>query len=131
MDFYKVEGNKLLFYAPLSQCSNCHKKMVKWYIDVPRKVLDTAKQKGIEKETYQEFGICQSCASKGGFLKQCDCCGEKREFPREFKYQLTHYAKYPESETEYKYICEDCISNKAQSIIEMLAAADEISEVEQ
>lgn len=129
MDFYKVEDGKLLFYAPLAECSCCHKPMVNWYKDVPREVLHQAKLNHIEKETYRESGVCESCAAKGGFLKACDCCEIKKEFPKSFKYQAEFYPEYPDSETEYQYICLDCIDNQPKSVIEILASADEVSEV--
>lgn len=131
MEFYKVEDGKLLFYAPLSECKNCHDPMVNWYKDVPQDVLHKARQNGIQRESYRESGVCQKCMEQGGFLRDCGTCGKKHEFPKGFTYQTTHYAKYPEDETEYLYICNDCVSGNQAAVIEELACAGDISKVSQ
>lgn len=132
MKFLKIEDDKLIFYTPLSKCRNCHKKMVYWHwsFDIPKAIRGTVKSSEIVIEAYGESGVCTTCVSAGGFMKSCDCCDNGREFPKEFKYQITHYANYPEEDTEFEYICKECIKNNQTSVIEMLAKSDDTIDLE-
>lgn len=105
--------------------------MSKWHSPLSAATSDSLFRVGIKivKESYNDSGICIDCIKNGGFPRICDCCNEDREFPKEFKYQLTEYAKYPGDETEFTYICSDCEINNTKKVLRLIVEADDVSEI--
>lgn len=129
--FVKYENNQLLFGEEISDvCSACGKPMLKSYKNIPHEVMYQAKEHGIVKECWRESGVCTNCFTSGGFQRRCDCCGHKKSFPNQFQYELvTRYAKYPDDDTDYEYVCSDCVSNNQDMVIKMLANSEDISDI--
>jgi hypothetical protein len=75
-------------------------------------------------ESFNDSGICENCVKNGDFPRECEICMENRSFPKEFKYIVTIYPKYPDDETKYKYICQNCCENNAKEVMEVLAESD-------
>lgn len=105
--------------------------MTPWYNTLHNITLTALKKQNVDvvKESYRDSGICISCIKKGGFPRICQCCNEYKEFPKEFKYQLTKYAKYPEDETELEYICSNCVDTNPKRVLKLASDYDEFSEI--
>ena len=128
MNFLRIENNRILYYDDLSECKNCHKQMIKWFMTIPEHAIPDVHRHGVVKESYSDSTICSDCVNLGGFLKKCDCCEVEREFPIEFKYLVKYYHKNPD-EIKYEYICLTCLMDNQNNVIEMLAGSDKISEI--
>lgn len=130
MNFIKVDGKELILSILLKECINCHKPMLGWSDSVPEYLIRKLKSSGISKEVYGDFGICKTCVDERDFPRSCECCGMTRMFPSEFEYQITDYAKYPDDETEFFYICKNCVEKRPKAVMDMLAEADDSSRIE-
>jgi hypothetical protein len=130
VDFIKVDGNNLILSIELSECSNCHKPMLKWHETIPEYLMIKLKSANVSKEVYGDFGICKTCVKERDFPRECICCSKNKMFPSEFEYQLTEYAKYPEDETDFTYICKSCTKNNPKEVMDLLVEADDASKVE-
>jgi len=131
MELVKIEENKVTFSIAFGRCKTCSELMTKWHSPLSEYTVSDLSKVGVKivKESYSDSGICIDCIKNGGFPRGCECCHKYKEFPKEFKYQLTKYAKYPEDETEFQYICTDCVRNNAQTVLFLAANYDEFSEI--
>jgi len=121
-----VVDGKLTFSIPLSECKACKKPMLNWWRSVDTDDIHAAHNIGVMRESYRESGVCLDCMNKGGFLRNCDCCGEAREFPKQFEFEIYHQPEYAECDPEWEYVCTDCTNKKQDHVIDILASADEI-----
>jgi len=125
-----IENDMMQFSIKLSQCKNCNNLMVPFWEDVPFFSWRELEQKaGIKKESYSVSGLCDSCLDKGGYIKSCDLCGNLHVFPNEFSFKLVRYAKYPDDDTRYDYICSDCSDFRPKNVIEEMVHVDEIEDI--
>jgi len=123
-----VDGYELVIREPLERCRSCRKLMLRWYRNIPltdRRAIESA----VARESYRDSGICTNCIKSGGFPRKCVICAKNKEFPKEFAYALTRYAKYPEAETEYDYVCNECVQVRCVQLVVLMAEADEVDKV--
>ena len=58
---------------------------------------------------------------------KCDLCSHYKKYPSEFEYKATEYVR--DCDPFYAMICADCVANKPQEVIRLLADADDIETV--
>jgi hypothetical protein len=47
-----------------------------------------------------------------------------KNYPNDFAYKMIKYIR--DCDSDYEYICNDCVANNPQEVIKMLARADDI-----
>lgn len=132
MDLIKANDDYITINIPLKRCRNCFKPMLGWSEQVPAHIEARVKReiKNLVKEHFDDFGTCSECIKRGGFRRECECCGGEKEFPKGFRYSFTRYAKYPEDETSFYYVCNDCVIDRPQKVMDMFIDYDDASEIE-
>jgi len=123
-----VVGDELVVTERLKMCRSCKKPMMPWHKNIPW-ITYREIEKLVGRESYYDSGICGTCIKDGGFPRECAICGTEKEFPREFAYELTQYAKYPDADTQYDYICSACSLYRCHELVILMADADNIDKV--
>jgi len=103
--------------------------MLPIYNDFPSNLRGELEKHNIRQESYSDSGLCNVCIKIGGYNRTCDLCNKEYIFPSEFRVKLTYYPKYPEGETEYSYVCNDCVTNKPQETMDLMLHASDIDDL--
>lgn len=120
--------NNLIVSIKMAICRNCKEHMLPRHAGLSNNWNFALRRSNIRIETYQATDICNICLESESITVQCDVCDEEPSFPGEFAYKLMYFSKY-DNDTEYKYICKNCIKLRSQEVIEYMAEADEIDEI--
>lgn len=129
VSFGTIENDIMQFFIKLSRCKNCGGLMVPFWGYIPFFTWKDLEKQGIQKESYSVSGLCDACLGKGGYIKSCDLCGNPHVFPNEFSFKLVRYAKYPDDDTRYVYICTNCSDFRPKNVIEEMIHVDEIEDI--
>ena len=124
----KLKGNKLIIEEKLKTCRSCAGFMMPWYKEIPW-VHSMEIKKIVPLESYHDSGVCEACILKGGFPRECCICNVEKEFPKDFSYILTWYARHCDEGTEYGYISSEWVRDSCQELITLMTDASEIEKL--
>ena len=123
MKLSHVDRHYVFFVETMTRCKKCREYMID-KIGLIRQLNIGELRNGGVKTCSNEFGVCDDCLASGGYPMTCDACKQTRTYPFEFAYK-TVVSGY-EGDFDIKHICNDCVVNKPQEVIKMLARADDI-----
>ena len=128
MIFSHVDGYTAYFKVKMIRCRNCGEHMVDNHFgSLPGTTFSGLRSEKV-KVCSNDFGVCDACLDAGNYPVKCDLCGHYKKYPSEFKYKATEYVR--DCDPFYVMICADCVANKPQEVIRLLADADDIEKVQ-
>ena len=126
MKLSHVDGHYAYFVEEMKRCKKCREYMVS-NTELMRHLSIGELRRGGVKTCSNEFGVCDNCMSSGGYPLRCTVCGDIKTYPADFAYKTIKYGY--EDDFDEEYICSDCLVNKPQRVIDILAGASETTEV--
>lgn len=129
----EITNNEIILSDEISHCKNCKKPMIRSWsnfanINIAANI-NLLSSWHVVTESDTENEVCLICIGKGSYPKNCVICTQEKRYPSEFKYELIQKPEYAEMETEYDFVCKQCVKQNLAKLVPLMAEADRVRQI--